>query len=88
MKTMNSLSIKQTELNNLIMYFDIQDIEKILSYAKKNNIIHEKTLKNSLEGIWADSNFDDIDIESEIRLLRKDVTKNLDKIESGTCLIN
>lgn len=78
---MNSLSMKQTELNNLIHYFDIQDIEKIISFAKTNKIIPEKPYRRSLEGIWSDSNFDAIDLEKEIRQLRKRVTKNLDKLE-------
>jgi hypothetical protein len=68
---MNSLSIKQTELNNLIHYFDIQDIEKIISFAKSNKIIPEKSSRRSLEGIWSNLNFDGIDLENEIKQLRK-----------------
>jgi hypothetical protein len=77
---MNTLSLKQIELNNLIRHFDIQDIEKMVSFVKDIKSINKKSSRKSLAGIWSDIDFNNIDIDNEVRELRSDVTKNLDKI--------
>lgn len=78
---MNTLSIKQVELYNLIHHINIQDIEKIVSFAKNNKIIIENNSRKSLAGIWSKLNFENIDLEQELKELRNKVTKNLDSIE-------
>jgi hypothetical protein len=73
---MNTLSLKQIELYNIIRNFDIQEIEKIISYAKVNTIISQKSTRKSLSGIWSNLGFENIDLDKEIRQLRSDVYNN------------
>ena len=77
---MNTLSLKQIELNNLIRNFNIQDIEKMVSFVKDIKSTNKKSLRKSLAGIWSNIDFKNIDLDNEVRELRSDVTKNLDKI--------
>ncbi len=69
---MNTLQIKKIELYNLIPSFNIQEIEDLISIATKfkKNI---KTEKRSLAGIWSKYNFEDIDLDEEIREIRKEI---------------
>ena len=77
---MKTLSLKQIELNNLIRNFNIQDIEKMVSFVKDIKSTNKKSLRKSLAGIWSNIDFKNIDLDNEVRELRSDVTKNLDKI--------
>ena len=78
---MNTLSLKQIELANLIPHFNIQELEKLISFAKANNFENNKSSKRSLAGIWSDIQFDDNKLEKEIRELRDRLIENLNNKE-------
>lgn len=75
---MNSLSLKQIELANLVSNFNDLEIEKVLSFAKLNKK-PQKLQRKSLSGIWNGLKFEDIGLESEIRQLRTSLANNLNK---------
>ncbi len=74
---MNLLSLKQIELSNLIPQFNIQELEKLISFARENNSDYHKNAKKSLAGIWSDVKFDGIDLENVIRQLRAGLVEHL-----------
>lgn len=78
---MNALSLKQNELSNLIFKFNLNDIEKIESILRNSDLKTTSSNKISLAGIWDNLYLDNIDLDSEIRSLRKNIFNNLDNKE-------
>ncbi len=74
---MNQLAYKKIEVSNLISSFDANQIESVLFFLKKQKS-QTKLVQKSLAGIWENANIDIDTIEKELKLLRKNLVKEID----------
>ncbi|MFP4458934.1 MAG: hypothetical protein ACLFSQ_05040 [Candidatus Zixiibacteriota bacterium] len=71
---MNSSTLKKVNLIDKILNAQDKELEDITEYIKQLNISKANKISTSLEGIWAECGFENIDnIEKELSKIRKEM---------------
>lgn len=80
---MNALNLKKIEIMSNLSFVPTEKLEEIDNFIKyilyATNVKQKKPV--SVRGIWAGKGFEKIDIEKELKTLRKDLQDKLDKKE-------
>lgn len=75
---MDSLALKRLRVKNMLHLFSEEELDKLISSKK----VPETKLKfKNLYGIWENKNIDIMEVENELREMRKQITESLDKKE-------
>ncbi|MCK4761014.1 MAG: hypothetical protein KAW12_02370 [Candidatus Aminicenantes bacterium] len=80
---MNTENLKKIEIVSNLSFVPTDKLDEINDFIQyimyKNKVKKKKPL--SVWGIWKNKGFEEIDVEKELAILRKDVQDNLDRKE-------
>ena len=80
---MNTINLKKLEIISNLSVVPIDKLDEISSYIKYV-LFKSKTKKSnlvSIKGIWKNKGFENINVENELKNIRKEIQTNLDSIE-------
>ncbi len=80
---MNTAHLKKLEIISNLSFVPMDKLEEISNFIEyilfKNKAQHKKPI--SVRGIWKNKGFEKIDVEQELKDLRKDIQSKLDSKE-------
>ncbi|MCP5104310.1 MAG: hypothetical protein GY950_13060 [bacterium] len=78
---MNSTQLKKLEIISNLSFVPgnkLDEISRFIEFILFTNKVRPKKKPISVRGIWESKGFENIDIEKELKELRKDIQGNLD----------